>query len=235
MKRSLEFRFRFPCLVLAISVLTLDGCVVGAARVSAPARLPSEALRPLTRPITFDVCVSPDVQPPSAFEGSRRVWGDRFRNALSRAGVPAELRSTAESPVDFTITRRGDLDDEWSAWLSFFTLSVVPGHYVQRTTLEVNLASADAAHVRQNEHLQYQSRMAVFVWFPLIFFHPDIFAGLNGGSESAQEKDAGFEQLVGRLGDDIRARLGRAGETPPTGEGVGVVCPKPPSSALRQW
>jgi hypothetical protein len=224
---------RVSRVLLAISVLTLSGCLVGAERVSAPPRLPSEELRPLTRPITFDVCVSPNIQPPYSFEGDRRVWGEKFRDALSRAGVSAELRSTAESPVDFTIARRLDLDGEWSMFLSMFTLSVVPGYSVQRTTLDVDFAWVDAAQVPKNEHLQYRSRKALFMWLPLIVY-PDVVGGIGGGWESSKSKDGGFDQMVGRFGDDIRARLGRAGKTPSTARGGAVACPKLPSSGFLQ-
>jgi hypothetical protein len=210
-----------------IVVVALNGCVVGAARVTAPPRLASETLRPLTRPISFDVCVDTNISPSSRFEGERREVGARIQNALARAGVPARLRSTAESPVDLTITSRGvDTDHLWSALLSLFTFSVVPGYYAERRTLDVDLAWFDAAQGARSEHLQYQSHMGVFVWLPLIAYH-DVFAGINGGWESPKAKDAGFEAMVERLGDDVRARLGREGETPPPGKGVLVGCPKP--------
>jgi hypothetical protein len=210
---------------LAILLLELTGCVVGAARVDTPARLPSKTLPPLTRPISFDVCVSHNIEPPSGFEEERLADGDTVRNALSRAGVRAQLTSTAGSPVDFTLTRRGiEYDGIWSLVVSGLTLSLVPGYYVEWRTVDVNLAWPDAARVRKNEHLQYRSRMTVFVWLPLVVY-PDIFAGINGGWVSSKEKDAGFERMVERLGDDIRTRLGRDRETTPPSEGVGVVCP----------
>lgn len=213
---------------LAILLLELTGCVVGAARVDTPARLPSRTLPPLRRPISFDVCVPHNIEPPSGFEKERLAEGDTVRNALSRAGVPAQLTSTAGSPVEFTLTRRGvEYDGIWSVVVSGLTLSLVPGYYVERRTVDVDLAWPDAAQVRKNEHLQYQSRMTVFVWLPLVVY-PDIIGSINGGWESSKEKDAGFEGMVERLGDDIRTRVGRDRETPPLSEGVGVVCPKSP-------
>jgi hypothetical protein len=230
---------RLAHLVLAISVLTLNGCAVGVTRVSVPPRLPPEGMRSVTRPITFDVCIPPNIQPRGAFERERREQGEKIRSALSRVGVSAELKSTAESPVDFTITRHAKDQGVWSVFLSFATLSVLPGYMVSRGIVDVDLAWIDAARVRKDEHLQYESRATTFVWLPLIFY-PDFFVGLNGGWESSNVKkrgEAAEEQLFERLGEDIRTRLGRNGEAPPTGRGVRIGCPKPPpldSSAVEQ-
>jgi hypothetical protein len=203
---------------LVVAMIGLCGCAVGTAYVSAPDRLPSQPLPPLTHPIRFDVCGTNLARPQRADEGKR------VREALSRAGVPAELTPAAGSPVDFTVTVDGDFDFGWSATLSFLTWSVVPGYFVARRTLEVDLAWRDAAQVEKTEHLRYQARTIVFIWLPLIVV-PDFELVGDYGWSSPRFDDGGFKQIVARLGDDIRARLGGDAADPAQDPMVGVICP----------
>jgi hypothetical protein len=174
-------------------------------------------------PIIFDVCFSPSLSPRSATEGERRAIGDRVQKVLSQTGVPAELTSVAGSPVAFTVTLGGHYDHDWSMWASLLTYSVVPGYMVERRTVSVDLASRDTAGGEKDERLEYEARTRRFIWLPLIVY-PDFVASINGGWESAKSKDGGFEATVARLGDDLRARLGRAGGVAPTSPAAGVVC-----------
>ena len=217
---------RWSCFALLIAALASNGCMVGSAIVEAPPRSPA-ALPRLTRPISFDVCVSRDATPFSRLETKRERLGEQVRSALARAGVPAQFRSSAEQPVDLTL----NVDQSWngSTWalvLSALTWSIIPGYIVERTTLDVDLALADAADGRTTEHLQYRSRKTLLIWLPLIV-HLDFMMSSGGGWESERSKDAGFDQMVERLGDDLGARLGRDGETPPTSKGNH--CVEPPS------
>jgi hypothetical protein len=197
--------------------IAFGGCAIGTAYVSAPDRLPSKALPPLTQPLKFDVCV-PDSGP------RRQALGKRIETALSHAGVRADL-SDGGSPVDFTVVYwKDDLSPTWSAVVSIMSLSVVPGYFVELKKLDVNLAWRDAAQAEQTEHLQYQSRMYVFIWLPLIVTADLLWVG-GDGWESRKMEDGGFRQMVARLGDDIRARLGNEGVEPPVRRGEGVVCP----------
>lgn len=204
--------------LILIGTIAVSGCVVGTAYVNAPARLPSQPLPVVARPISFDVCVVPDPQLKWAhFDGRRRALGDRVRIALRHAGVRAALTADAGSPVDFTISLRKESGPMGSFMLSLLTLSVVPGYEVERTTLDVNLAGRNA------EHLQYQARTTLLIWLPLIL-SPDIFMTLSDGWQSPTINDGGFRQMVGRLGDDLRLRLGHDGSEPPAPQTPGVKC-----------
>lgn len=186
---------------LLASVMALGGCGVGSAFVSTPDRLPAKELPPLTRPLRFDVCGL------SAEGRDRADAGDRFRKALWRAGVTAELTPVAGSPVDFTVSVGRGLDLGWSAYAALFTFSAVPGYFTQRTVLEADIAWNDAARTETPEHLQYEARATVLIWLPLVVA-PDFWFVLADGWTSPKLDDAGFKQLVGRLGDDLRVRLG---------------------------
>jgi hypothetical protein len=213
--------------VFAAATMMLGGCAVGTAYVSAPERLPSESLPPLTRPISFDICMPPRMRPHSGIERLRQGTGERMRKALSRAGVRAELTPVAGSPVTFTVTFGGTTEGAGSSLaLSVLTYSIVPGYFAERRTLDVDLASGEGGPVEKKEHLQYQARTQLFIWLPLIV-HPDVIATLGGGWESAKLKDNGFERTIGRLGDDLRARLGPQVDEPPDNGGLGVSCPEP--------
>jgi hypothetical protein len=219
---------------LLLSTVTLGGCVVGTAHVTVPDRLPSKTLPVLTQRISFDVCVAPDPKLPRLrLEDARRVaLGDRVRKSLSRAGVSAELTAAAGSPADLTITLRDDLGPMWSAAISLMTFSLVPGYAVQRKTLNVYLAWRDAAEGEKIEHLQYQSQMHLLIWLPLIV-SPDLLLAVSDGWESSKIEDGGFNQMVERLGDDIRARLGGDGTEGPTPRKRGVSCPA--AAATTAW
>jgi hypothetical protein len=219
---------RVPVFTLAATMM-LGGCMVGTEYVKAPERLPSKDLPELVHPVTFDVCISPDIRPLSAFERERRKVGDRIQKQLVSAGVPAELTPVAGSPVTFTVTSSGSYEGPaWSFWLSFFTLSVVPGYFAQHTTLDVNFGQRDAA---ENEHLLIGFRSQLFIWLPLLV-HPDVFAGLNGGWESSKKHDDAFDRTVERLGDELRLRLGRDGGASRPNEGR-AVCPRAGASTQR--
>jgi hypothetical protein len=193
----------------------LGGCAVGTAYVSAPERLPAKTLPPLTRPITFDVC-QPDAGP------AREAMGKRIERALSGAGVQAHL-AASDSPVDFTVVL-GETDPGpgWSAIVSMLTFSVVPGYLVQLKTLDATVAWRDAQHV-ETEHLSYQARTYVVIWLPLIVSMDFLWAMADGWTSSKVD-DGGFRQMVKRLGDDLRARLGRDGVESPARGGGGVSC-----------
>jgi hypothetical protein len=214
-----------PRLALSILMLAMNGCAVGMAHVTAPERLPPKDLPPLTHPVDFDVCISRDISPPSAFERTRAAKGEQIRKVLARAGVPAELTPVAGSPVSFTLKSGKTYEWGWSLFLSFFTLSLVPGYGVDVTTVDVDLSWLDADQVEKIEHLQYRSRMHFFWWLPLVVY-PNIFMSINGGWESSKVKDGGYEQILERLGDDIRTRLGRESAGPGADESpkVGVAC-----------
>lgn len=214
-------------LVLLLPMLALGGCAVGFVRVSTPKRLPPHAAPPLEERIVFDVCVpasSPPLTPPQ-IERKRKALGDRVGKALAAAGVSAALTADPGTAARFTVTERAiEYDHVWSALLSFFTLSVIPGYEVERRTLDVNLAWRDPVQGDRRDHLKYEARVRYFVWVPLLAY-PDFVVGPNGGWESSKVKDAGFEGTIARLADDLRDRLGRGGvETPPS-DVAGVVCP----------
>jgi hypothetical protein len=206
----------------AVLVLATNGCAVAKiAEWDVPPRLPAEILPPLRSPVVFDVCREFNVEPRSAIETERLERADNVQAALARAGVPAELTSTPGAPADFTITYGGEhTESGWSMLLSIFTLSVVPGYVVERRGLYVDLAWVDGG-VEKREHFRYVSHVTYYIWLPLLLFHPDLL-GMNGGWMSDRMKDGGFEQSVGRIGDDVRARLGRDGARSP----AGVACPK---------
>lgn len=210
-------------IALLVSTIALSGCAVGTVYVSAPHRLPSKTLPPLTHPIRFDVCVSPQHGP------AKEELGNRIREALSRAGVTAE-HSAGGSPVDFTATVRDDSGPMWSMVVSLLTFSVVPGYYVQRKTLDVDLAWRDAAQAGKTERLHYQSSAHAFSWLPLIVAMDFIWAVADGWV-SPRVEDAGFKQMVERLGDDIRARLGGDTAAAPVRGTGGVACPRTTAAA----
>jgi hypothetical protein len=214
-----------PRLALSVLMLAMNGCAVGMAHVTAPERLPPKDLPPLTHPVDFDVCISRDISPPSAFESQRAAHGEEIRKVLARAGVPAELTPVAGSSVSFTLKSGTTYEWEWSLFLSFLTFSLVPGYGVQLTTVDVNLSWLAADQVEKIEHLQYRSRMHVFWWLPLVVY-PDFFFGISGGWESSKVTNAGYEQILERLGDDMRTRLGResAGAGADENPKVGVAC-----------
>jgi hypothetical protein len=199
-------------IALVLSTMALGGCVVGTGYVSAPPRLPSNILPELRQTLSFDVCLAPDpTLTPMREEGARRAaWGERVKRSLSRVGVSAELTAAPGSPADFTVTLRDDLGPMWSFVVSLVTLSIVPGYATQRQTLEVDVAWLDAAQAEKTEHLRYQSRTHLFIWFPLVVSQ-DFILAVSDGWESPKLEDGGFRQMVERLGDDLRARMGRGG------------------------
>jgi hypothetical protein len=211
-------------MVLLASMMAFSGCAVGTAYVSVPARLTSAPLPPLIHLISFDVCRSPNSSP------TREALGDRIRKSLSRAGVTADLSGGGSSPVDVTVTVREDQGPGWSALVSLLTLSVVPGYFVERTTLDVDLAWPDAGQVGRIEHLRYQSRVHRFIWLPLIV-GMDFFLAPSGVFQSSKVEDGGFEQMVERLGDDIRARLAHGTAAAPVSGAGGVLCPSATAAA----
>ena len=201
-------------IVLLTCAIAFGGCAVGTAFVSAPDRLPSNTLPPLTRPITFDVCR--DAGP------IREALGKRIEQGLSQAGVQANL-SAGGSPVDFTVVfGKTGPEPGWSAVVSLLTFSVVPGFLVQLETLDVTVAWRDAQHV-ESEHLSYQARTYGVIWLPLIV-SMDFWWAVTDGWTSAKVDDGGFRPMVKRLGDDIRARLGREGVESPVSSGGGISC-----------
>ena len=206
---------RLRIALVFLSMMTAGGCAVGTAFVSAPPRLPSQTLPELARPIRFDVCEVPESRPNRLHPNQEReAVGERMRKALRHAGVRADLTADAGSPVDFTVSLRDDLGSMGSAVVSFLTLSLVPGYVVQRKTLNVDIAGAP-------EHLQYQARTTLIIWLPLIV-SPDIIMSMSDGLQTAKIDDGGFRQMVGRLGDDLRARLGHDG-------GTGLPVPQTPA------
>jgi hypothetical protein len=222
MSMTLSKRGRFP-FALAIAATAFGGCAVGTAYVSAPERLPSDTLPPLTRPIRFDICGQPDplTGRPYLADAGRAALGHRVRTLLSQAGVPAELTAARGSPVDLTITLSNhDEGPTWSAVLSVLTVAVVPGYLVERKILDVDLAWRDRADGEKTEQLRYEARTHLFFWLPLIL-SPDFL--WPGGWESAKSRNGGFKQMVERLADDIRVRRGGA-EAPIPVIG-GLACP----------
>jgi hypothetical protein len=204
-------------LALTVAVMTLGGCAVGTAYVSAPDRLPSKDLAPLTRPISFDVCVA-----------RRAVLGHRIQGVLARAGVAAELTAVPGSPVDVTVTLRDD-GPGWtvpSLILSAVTFSAIPGYVEERKTLSADFASPEAARVESPEHLELQSRTHYFIWLPLVISPDAFFAGPDGWI-SPEAEDGGFRRMVERLGDDLRARFGGDRAEAPMSRRGKVACPVP--------
>jgi hypothetical protein len=127
--------------------------------------------------------------------------------------------------VDFTVTLRDDWGPMWSLGVSFVTFAVVPGYVVERKTLDVDLVWRDPAEVEETEHLQYQSRTHRFIWLPLVL-SPDFIFDVTHGWQSPKDENAGFTQMVERLGDDIRARRGRdSAEAPMPEKRRRVACP----------
>ncbi len=117
----------------------------------------------------------------------------------------------------------------WSMFLSFVTLSVIPGYGVARMPLEVSLAWRDPGQAERQERLRYEYSLSTFIWVPLVV-HPDLFAGLNGGyDESPKIAQAALERTVARLADDLRVRLASADPAAPPGDVAGVTCPRPGS------
>jgi hypothetical protein len=208
--------------LVAVLMLATNGCaVVKIGEMNAPPRLPAEILPPLTSPVVFDVCLEFNVEPPSAIERQRLERADDVQAALARAGVPAELTSTAGAPADFTVTYGAShTQGGWSMVLSFLTLSIVPGYFVESGGLYVDLVWVDG-DVEKREHFRYVTHTTFYIWLPLLLFHPDLVGG-NGGWSSDRMNDRGFEQSVARIGDDVRARLGRDGAR----STAGVACPK---------
>jgi hypothetical protein len=220
----LAHHVRLRIALVFISMVAAAGCAVGTAYVNAPSRLPPEILPELSRPIRFDVCVAPEPrQKWQHLDENRRALGDRVRIALRHAGVRADLTSDAGSPVDFTVSLHSDFGPDGSAVLSFLTLSVVPGYLVQRKTLNVDIAARDAAQGGEARHLQYQARTTLLIWLPLIVA-PDVFMSLSGGWQTPKIDDGGFREMVARLGDDLRLRLGRFGADLPPPQPPGVKC-----------
>jgi hypothetical protein len=212
-------------LVVALAAMAFGGCAIGTTYVSAPPRLPSYTLPSLTRPIRFDVCVTyPQFDRPPHEAARRATVGRRVRTLLSHAGVPAELTLLAGSPVDFTVTVSDQLGWMGSAVISITTLAVVPGYFVERKTLDVDLAWRDEAEVAKTEHLQYQARAHRFIWLPLVL-SPDFV--WPGGWESRRSSDGGFKPMVERLADDIRVRRGRDDAETPIRPSRYVACPVP--------
>ena len=138
--------------------------------------------------------------------------------------MSAELTAAPGSPADFTVTLRDDMGPMWSFVVSLVTLSVVPGYAAERHTLDVNLPWRDAVQAEKTEHLQYQSRTHLFIWLPLIVA-PDFILVVSDGWESPNLEDGGFKQMIERLGDDLRARLGRDGAEVPELGRRSVACP----------
>jgi hypothetical protein len=197
-------------------VIASGGCAIGTAYVSAPDRLPANTLPPLARPLMFDVC-QPDAGP------AREAIGKRVETALSQAGVRADL-AAAGSPVDFTVVfGHAESGPDWIEIVSILTFSIVPGLSARLKTLNVTVAWRDAAHGERREHLRYQARTYLVTWLPLIVA-ADVMWIMGDGWESARAEDGGFRQMVKRLGDDIRARLGRPGVESPVPGGGGVSC-----------
>jgi hypothetical protein len=216
-------------MALLVATTALGACAVGTTSLTVPDRLPSKTLPPLTRPLRFDVCRSPDQEPerperPEQQEAQRKAAGDNYRRELAKAGVPVELTPVAGSPVDFTVTLSDGIGNMGSFFLSFLTFSVVPGYAAERTTLGVELASHDPTPAGRPEHLRYQARTNYFIWLPLIVV-PEFWFTVGDAWQSRKLDDNGFKQMVGRLGDDLRVRLvgDRAGPPP-----FGVVCRPPP-------
>lgn len=214
------------CFAFVTWAASLNGCAVAVYRISAPERLPANVLPPLTRSITFDVCLDRNGRSLTAFEAERGRAGEEIRTELAKAGVTARLESSAESPVHFTVTPGWQSEGDVSWILSALTFSVVPGYGAERRTLDVNLAPADATQGRRPEHLHYLMRTQIFMWLPFIVY-PDLVGTLDGGWESLKKREVAFTQMVGRLGDDIRARWGGEGATSRPGVKEGVTCPPP--------
>ena len=63
----------------------------------------------------------------------------------------------------------------------------------------------------------------MFIWLPLII-SMDFLWAVTDGWTSRKVDDGGFRQMVKRLGDDLRARLGREGAESPLPGGGGVSC-----------
>jgi hypothetical protein len=202
-----------------LPMVLLGGCVFGTAIVSAPERLPAKTLAPLARPLQFDVCGF------GADEPARKDEADRVRKALWRAGVPAELAPKAGSSVDFTVTLGGGFEFGWTANVALVTGAILPGYAVQRTALDVDLAWRDAEQVRprQAEHLRYEARTTLVIWLPLIVV-PDFILVMADGWTSPKFDDGGFRQMVARLGDDLRARMGAGAATATEDPRLAVAC-----------
>ncbi len=198
--------------------LLLCGCVVGFVNVGAPKRLPPQDLPPLDRPLAFDVCMGRW----TPHERDRAMVADRIRAALARAGVRAELVARPGAAARFTVTEQEPRSDYgWLYGLSAWMLSWMPGYLDERATLQVNLALPSA----QPGRLTYERRVEHFVWRPFVV-HPDFVGVVGAPWTSARLDDGGFEQTILRLGDDLRDRLGRAGEGAPGSEERAVACPR---------
>ena len=208
-----DVRLRIPFFCF-LATITVGGCAVGTAYVTAPPRVPSQSLPEMAGPVSFDVCVVPEPrQRWQHIEEWRRAQGDRLRIPLRHAGVRAELTADVGSPVDFTVTLRSDLGQMGSA----MDFRSSPSRWYQdiswkRETLNSGHRRARRGAGEPTEHLQYQARTTLLIWLPLIVA-PDFIMSLSGGFETPTIDDGGFKQMVGRLGDDIRARQGRAGRT----------------------
>ncbi len=203
--------------ILATAVV-LSGCVTGFVRVRTPERLPPESLPPLTERVSFDVCMGR----PTPREYDRALLGARIRTVLARGGVQADLVARPGAAARFTVTERQPRSEYgWIYGISAWTFSIMPGYLVERTTLEVNLAPPPV----QRERLTYERQMEHFVWLPFVV-HPD-FGGVVGSPwTSARYDDGGLEDTILRLADDLRVRLGGAGEGAPGAEARAVACPR---------
>lgn len=214
-------------LALVVPMLALGGCAVGFVRVSTPERLPADSVPPLAQTLSFDVCVPPRSPPATApqIDRERKALAGRVREALSRAGVDAELVEPPGTPARFTVTQPlVEGRHAWSLLASLLSASAIPGYGMERRALEVDVAGRDPARGDRPERLRYEARVRYFSWLPFVV-HPDFFASVNGGWLSAEAKDAGFDGTVARLADDLRVRHGGAGTEAPPGDAAGVTCP----------
>jgi hypothetical protein len=127
--------------------------------------------------------------------------------------------------VDFTVSVRDEYGSLAGAALSFLTFSLVPGYLSEQRVVDVNLAWRDAEG-EKTEHLHYESRIHLVIWFPLVLAPDFIFPGPDFAQvRSRKMENGGFKEMFERLGDDIKSRLGRSGaEYPVSGKG-GVACP----------
>ncbi len=202
------------------SLVLLCGCIISTASVRAPAPPSAESLQPLGRTVTFDVC-PPRRGRAAATELGRREPAYRIARALERVGIEASLVPTPGSPARFTVTELEESKHDWSMVLSLLTFSIVPGYFVERDTLDVDIASPAAPNVV--EHLRYQRQVSYFAWAPLIV-HPDYVGTVVAAWMSAEAEDGGAENMMLRFAADLRDRVALDGPDVAWSEAYGVAC-----------
>lgn len=209
------FGTKFPLFLPMLLLCCLNGCAVGVFTVEGPQLPQSKNPFHAVTEVYFEVCEPPELRR----TGFKKHLSEKIASVLRKD--PA-IRAHQERPaidkpyLHFLIASKTDTLYTVSGFLSFLSLSAIPGYIVDRTRVDMPFALMDANGAIIRDSYRYEYRDRYFLWLPLVF-NPDVIMGVNGGYINESKENKGLELVLTRFLYDVSERVR---QKPAVGENI---------------